>query len=190
MLSAKAILCALTAALCFAALALSGCTAPGETEAPNSSPSSAETGPSTQSSQSYPADEEAAQTQNISSTMEATTEAPIMYISANGNRFEVELESNSSATALTNALESGPIKVLASDYGSFEKVGDLGISLPTNDEWITTKPGDVILYQGDKITVYYDVNSWNFTKLGRIKDAQGIKEQLGPGDVELTLSLS
>lgn len=117
-------------------------------------------------------------------------ETSTMYITANGNRFEVELEDNSSAAALVEALKSGPVTVHATDYGNFEKVGELGMSLPTNDEQITTVPGDVILYQGDKITVYYDENSWSFTKLGHIANAENLKEKLGPGSVELTLSLS
>ncbi|MDC4233732.1 cyclophilin-like fold protein [Actinomyces sp. B33] len=116
-------------------------------------------------------------------------ETPLMYITANGNRFEVKLENNSSAVALAKALKSGPITIEASDYGNFEKVGDLGMTLPTNDRQITTAPGDVILYQGDKIAVYYDTNSWGFTKLGHIDDSENIKEKLGSGSVELTLSL-
>ena len=55
------------------------------------------------------------------------------------------------------------------DYGGFEKVGDLPWELPVNDEEITTKPGDIILYQGNKITIYYGENTWNFTKLGELR---------------------
>lgn len=74
------------------------------------------------------------------------------------------------------------------DYGSFEKVGNLPWKLPTNDEEITTEPGDLILYQGDKITVYYDENTWNFTKLGRLNaTSEEIKEVFGDKD-EITAS--
>ncbi len=63
------------------------------------------------------------------------------------------------------------------DYGNFEKVGPLGTDLPRNDEQITTEPGDLILYQGNSFVIYYDTNSWNFTRIGKINNATqaGIK---------------
>ena len=72
-----------------------------------------------------------------------------------------------------------------------EKVGSLGASLPRNDEQITAKPGDLILYQGDSFVIYYAPNSWNFTRLGKINDVtqEKLKEALGNGDVKITLSL-
>ena len=78
-----------------------------------------------------------------------------------------------------------------SDYGNFEKVGDLPYELPTNDEEITTKPGDIILYQGNKITIYYDENTWRFTKLGNIGNvnAEELKEVVGRGDVTVEFSV-
>lgn len=79
-----------------------------------------------------------------------------------------------------------------SDYGSMEKVGPLGQSLPTNNERITTRAGDLILYQGNQFVIYYAPNSWNFTRLGRINDvsAAELRNILGSGDVSVTLSLS
>lgn len=79
-----------------------------------------------------------------------------------------------------------------SDYANFEKVGPLGFSLPRNDKSITTTPGDIILYQGNQITIYYDTNSWNFTKLGKIENVtqEELKEILGNGDVTVTFSLN
>ncbi len=76
------------------------------------------------------------------------------------------------------------------DYGGFEKVGELPWKLPTNDEEITTKPGDIILYQGNKITIYYGENTWNFTKLGELsggteEDIEEWKEVFG-GDEDIT----
>ena len=77
------------------------------------------------------------------------------------------------------------------DYGSFEKIGEIGDTLPRNDEQITTEPGDVILYLGTSITIYYDTNSWNFTRLGKIQNAtkEGLLAALGDGDVTVTFSL-
>ena len=78
-----------------------------------------------------------------------------------------------------------------SGYGNFEKVGPLGQSLPTNNQQITTEAGDIILYQGNQITIYYDRNSWNFTRLGKINDvtSQQLRDILGSGDVNVTFSL-
>ena len=75
----------------------------------------------------------------------------------------------------------------AHDYGNFEKVGDLPWTLPRSDEEITTKPGDIILYQGNQITLYYDVNTWNFTRLARIGNVthEELLEVCGEGDTTL-----
>ena len=78
-----------------------------------------------------------------------------------------------------------------SDYGSFEKVGDLPQELPRNDESITTVPGDIILYQGNKITIYYDENTWEFTRLAKIYDVtrEELLDVLGDGDVTVSFWL-
>lgn len=80
------------------------------------------------------------------------------------------LADNSSAQALAERLKNSPVTVEMHDYGNFEKVGALGFDLPRNDEQITTSAGDIILYQGNQITIYYDINSWNFTRLGKIEN--------------------
>lgn len=76
-------------------------------------------------------------------------------------------------------------------YANFEKVGSLGFSLPRNGEQITTEAGDIILYQGSQLVIYYDTNNWNFTKLGHIDDInqEELKNILGKGNVTVTLSL-
>ena len=112
-----------------------------------------------------------------------------IIIEVNGKKLTVSLEDNSSTVALVEKLKNQDIVVEAHDYGDFEKVGELGFSLPRNDTQITTKAGDLILYQGSQLSLYYDVNSWNFTKLGEIKNTstKELKELLGSGDVKLTL---
>ena len=87
-------------------------------------------------------------------------------------------------------LAQGPLTVEMADYGGFEKVGALGTTLTRNDTQITTQPGDVILYQGNQITIYYGTNSWNFTRLARIDDPSGLQEKLGDGTVSVTFSLA
>ena len=114
-----------------------------------------------------------------------------LKISVNGTELTATLEDNSSAQALTELLKQGNITVDMSDYGNFEKVGALPWELPRNDERITTKPGDVILYQGDRITLYYDENTWSFTRLAAIGSAtrEDLLAALGSGDVTVRFSL-
>lgn len=125
-------------------------------------------------------------------TLQNTQEDTTMYITVNDHTLTVKMADNSSARALLALLENGDITVNAQDYGSFEKVGPLGTELPINDEQITTQPGDLILYQGDQITLYYDTNSWSFTRLGRVQDvtADELRGILGEGDVTMVLSLN
>lgn len=124
------------------------------------------------------------------STPQNTSE-DTMYIIIGEHTLNVKMADNSSAKALLELLKDGDITVNAHDYGNFEKVGALGAELPTNDEQITTEPGDVILYQGNQITVYYDTNSWSFTRLGKVQGvtADELKAILGDGDVIMVLSL-
>ena len=115
---------------------------------------------------------------------------PILVIETGGRVFYADFEDNSSAEALKENLKGGSITLSMRDYGGFEKVGDLPFSLVTNDEEITTSAGDVILYQGSQLTIYYDVNTWNFTRVAKIRGADSsLKEQLGEGDINVTLSL-
>lgn len=102
------------------------------------------------------------------------------------------LEDNSSARAFAELLRRGELTISMRDYGNFEKVGDLPKALERNDERITTAPGDIILYQGNQITIYYDTNTWSFTRLGRIDGAtkESLLALLGKGDVTVTFRLS
>jgi flavodoxin len=115
-----------------------------------------------------------------------------LYITIGSTTLTATLVDNSSARALVAALKEAPITYEAHDYGNFEKVGDLGRSFPTNDEQITTQPGDLILYQGNNLCIYHDVNTWNFTRLGKIDNATQaeLKAALGEGNCTITLSLS
>ncbi len=122
---------------------------------------------------------------------EATRPRPMLLIRAGDRTFCASLEDNSSAEALAEELSKAPLELCMRDYGGFEKVGDLPWELPTNDESITTVPGDVILYRGRQITLYYAGNTWSFTRLGRIGNVSGeeLLEVLGGGDVTVTFSV-
>ena len=114
----------------------------------------------------------------------------ILKIEVNGNTLYADFEDNSSAEVLKEKLQAGSLTLEMEDYGGFEKVGNLPFSLPTNDENITTSAGDVILYQGNKLTIYYDTNTWSFTKVAKIRDADSsLKSKLGEGTVKVTLSI-
>lgn len=115
----------------------------------------------------------------------------VLVIEANGKVFYANLEDNSSAEALKEKLNSEAVTVDMHDYGGFEKVGALPWELPRNDTRITTEPGDVILYQGNQITLYYDENSWSFTRLARIGNTtkDELLAALGDGDVSVKFSL-
>ena len=114
-------------------------------------------------------------------------ESEAMLLEVNDYTFEVELENNTSAEALKEYVSKEKRTLSLDDYGNFEKVGNLGITLPRNDETITTKEGDLILYLGNKLCLYYNQNTWDFTKLGHIKDTTHLKEVLGKGSVQVTL---
>ena len=109
---------------------------------------------------------------------------PTLAIEVNGTVFYAVPEKNASADALIGKLNSGGITVEMSDYGGFEKVGPLPWRLPETNEDVTTAPGDVILYQGDRITVYYGENSWNLTRLARIGNVtrERLLSAFGEGD--------
>ena len=112
--------------------------------------------------------------------------------SQNGqNVLVIKPENNSSAKAFIALLQKRDLTVDMHDYGNFEKVGSIGSNLPRNDKPITTKPGDVILYQGNQITIYYDENSWNFTKLGEVQGVgrRELKSILGSSNVSVRFSL-
>ena len=112
-------------------------------------------------------------------------------VQINDDLFDIELENNSATQEFLKELEKGNITVNATEYGGFEKVGELGFSLPTSDENINTEPVDIVLYQGDKVSLFYGSHSWSYTKLGKIDNISSneLKEVLGPGNVTLVFSL-
>ena len=118
----------------------------------------------------------------------------IMYITIDGKSLPVSLVDNAATQTLVAALQEGDITYEAHDYGGFEKVGALGRSLPTNDTQTTTQAGDVILYSGNQIVLFYGSNSWSYTRLGRIQySSQSELESFlkaGQGNISVTLSLT
>ena len=124
----------------------------------------------------------------------AQTMTQKLYITIDGKTLSVVLVDNEATQTLVAALQEGDITYEAHDYGSFEKVGALGRSLPTSDTQITTQAGDVILYSGNQIVLFYGSNSWSYTRLGRMEySSQAELESFlkaGQGNVTVKLSLS
>ena len=114
-----------------------------------------------------------------------------VLLKVGGNTMTATLTDNGATRELTKLLEQGDITIRMSDYGGFEKVGALPQSLPTSNTQITTKPGDIMLYQGNQMVIFYGSNSWSYTRLGKIDGAttSNLRQFLGNGDVTLTLSL-
>ena len=93
-----------------------------------------------------------------------------------------ELNNNEATSELIGLLSSDEIVMSASNYGGFEKVCSIGQSLPRNDEQITTKPGDIMLYNGNQLVIFYDSNSWAYTPIGHIDASADELEGFLSGD--------
>lgn len=112
-----------------------------------------------------------------------------LKVEAGEQAFSATLEENAAVDALVELLRQGPLTLQLHDYSGFEKVGPLGASLPAEDRQTTTQAGDIVLYTGDQIVIFYGSNSWRYTRLGHIDDLTGWEEALGSGDVTVRLSL-
>ena len=101
----------------------------------------------------------------------------------------VDWEENESVEALKALCQDKPLTMHLSMYGDFEQVGSIGQRLPRNDSQTTTQAGDIVLYSGNQIVVFYGSNAWAYTRLGHIRDksAQEMAELLGHGDVTITI---
>ena len=114
-------------------------------------------------------------------------------IAVNNHTLMATLADNSSAKAFAELLNDGPLTLDLHDYGNFEKTGSLPQTLPRNDEPIDTDFGDLILYQGNQFVLYYDKNSWTFTRLGHLDSSvtkEELKSILGEENVTVTISLA
>ena len=116
-----------------------------------------------------------------------------IQLTVNGNSFTATLEANEAVEALKEQLARKPLQIRMDDYGDMEKVGARRFSLPRNDVHTTTSAGDMVLYQGNSIVLFYGSNAWSYTRLGRV-DGVSTREQMldllgGKGTVTITFSL-
>lgn len=148
-----------------------------------------------------PAEQSAAPT---ATAAEAVTEEPqtpqpteeptmkeVLQLYIDGTPVTVAWEDNASVDALKELAASAPLVIRMSMYGGFEQVGPIGSRLPRDDVDTRTQAGDIVLYSGNQIVVFYGTNSWAYTRLGHItdRDAAGMAELLSHGDVTLTLQI-
>ena len=127
--------------------------------------------------------------EEITGPAEKEREINDMVMEIGDTRVHVVWEDNSSVEALKALVARKPLTIQMSKYGGFEQVGSIGQSLPRDDKQTTTSPGDIVLYSGDQLVVFYGSNSWAYTRLGFIVDrsAKELSELLGKGDVTITI---
>ena len=167
---ARRMICALLLSLCLTACGT------GQTE------------PSSELPQESLLEQESDQAEQDAQTL--AEEEPMLKITVGDYALTAVFEDNSSAEEFRELLAQGPVTVEMEDYGGFEKVGSLGQPLPTSNTHITTQSGDIVLYQGNQIVLFYGSNAWSYTPLGQVTDLTGWQEALGHGDVTVTLSLT
>lgn len=114
-----------------------------------------------------------------------------IVITVDGKSMSATLADNQATKTLIDRLSSGAITITMSNYGGFEKVGSLPWSLPSSDTQITTKPGDIMLYNSNQMVIFYGQNSWAYTPLGVLEntDSDKIRDFVGNGDKQVTISL-
>ncbi len=129
-------------------------------------------------------------TEDVSETV--TEEELMLRMSIGETEVAVDWEENESVEALKELCRNAPLSVSMSMYGGFEQVGSLGTDLPRDDVQTQTESGDIVLYSGSQIVVFYGSNSWAYTRLGHVsdQDAAGMEKLLGNGDVTVTFRMS
>ena len=128
------------------------------------------------------------ETENTEKT-EGNTEMK-MIVKIGNAVFTATLEDNAATRELMEMMKQSPITINMSDYSGFEKVGSLGRSLTTENHQTTTSAGDIVLYNGNQIVMFYGSNSWSYTRIGKIDDLTGWKEALGSGSITAEFSIA
>ena len=129
------------------------------------------------------------QTQSIEQT-EYIEETAALQMTIGDTPVSVDWEDNESVQALKEFCSNQPLMIQMSRYGGFEQVGSIGTDLPQNDVSTTTSSGDIVLYSGNQMVVFYGSNTWAYTRLGHITDKTQaeLTELLSNGNVTITLS--
>ena len=119
-------------------------------------------------------------------TREDETANMKLTLKIDGIEVDVIWADNDSVKALKNLAKDG-LTINMSKYGGFEQVGSIGSTLPSSDTRITTNPGDIVLYSSNQIVIFYDSNTWSYTKLGHINLSKSVlTDLLGDEDTVTT----
>ena len=140
---------------------------------------------------SEPEQTEETQMSQEEKTTDDGAKAGQLLLEVNGESLEIEAEDNASVDALKELIGEDGLELSLAEYGGFEKVGPLPESLPTSDEQMDVAAGDIVLYQGNQVSLLYGENAWSYTKLGHVKGMSGeeLHELLGDGDVKVILKI-
>ena len=120
---------------------------------------------------------------------DSDTEVTKMNIQIGNAHFTATLEDNAAVHELREMMREKPVTINMDDYSGFEKVGSLGRSLTTDNHQTTTTAGDIVLYNGNQIVMFYGSNSWSYTRIGRIDDLSGWEKALGSGSITAVFSI-
>lgn len=131
------------------------------------------------------------ETDNNSTSQDTIKEDKDMVLLINDTEVDVLWEDNESVKELEKMAEDKDISIAMSGYGGFEQVGSIGTSITRNDVQMTTSSGDIVLYSGSNIVIFYGSNSWSYTKLGKVinKTDEELTELLSGSDIVITLKL-
>lgn len=139
---------------------------------------------------SSPSEESPAEQEAENGKKSKENETMKMNVQVGDSIFTAILEENTAAAAFVQLMKEAPVVIQMSDYSGFEKVGSLGTELPADNSRTTTQSGDIVLYNGNQIVIFYGSNAWSYTRLGKIEDLTGWEEALGSGDATVTFSVN
>ena len=143
----------------------------------------------TQATETTEFNEQETQAQSVEHT-EYTEENTALQMTIGNTSVSVDWEDNESVQSLKELCRNQPLTIYMSMYGGFEQVGSIGTALPQNDMQTTTSAGDIVIYSGNQMVVFYGSNSWAYTRLGHITDKTQaeLTELLSNGNVTVTLT--
>ena len=127
--------------------------------------------------------------ENFETEVETEDMSMRMNVQIGNTSFTATLEDNAATSELIEMMREAPITISMNDYSGFEKVGPLGRSLTTDNHQTTTSAGDIVLYSGNQIVMFYGSNSWSYTRIGKIDDLTGWEDALGNGSITVVFSL-
>ena len=128
-------------------------------------------------------------TSENNNTQEDETEMK-MNVQIGDYTFTATLEQNQAVSEFVEMMRESPVTIEMSDYSGFEKVGPLGKGLTTDNHQTTTAEGDIVLYSGNQIVIFYGPNSWSYTRIGKIDDLANWKKALGRGDITAVFTVA